>query len=96
MLWWLQKYFGYIFKVKAEVYFYDKLLLASVSVFNSQYGNCCLYADSIYFSIIYKAVFFDGKAMSVESCFCSMSPFLWYDTYYRYIIQTEMVFDITE
>lgn len=64
------------------------LLLCSVNVFNSQYKKYYLYADSVYFSIIYKAILRDGKAMSVKSCFCFMSPFLWYGAHYRYIIQT--------
>lgn len=64
------------------------LLLGSVNVFNSQYENCYLYADSVYFSIIYKAILSDGKAMSVKSCFCFTSPFLLYGRHYRYIIQT--------
>lgn len=56
-----------------------------------------VYMQILFTSALFiKQYFFDGKAMSVESCFCSMSPFLWYDTYYRYIIQTEMVFDIME
>jgi len=52
------------------------LLFGSVNVFNSQYENCYLYADAVYFSVIYKAILCGGKAMSVKShVFASCLPF---------------------
>lgn len=81
-----KKYFVYIFKIKAELFTTSNILLrfGSVNVFNSQYKKCYLYADCVYFGIIYKAILCDGSHVC-KVMFSFVSPFLWCGAHYRYI-----------